>query len=55
MQDATTAKVAVLCGKAVGSVYNALAPADITIAVEGAVIGPVEPLPRLAYWEKRGD
>ncbi|NLS86076.1 MAG: propionyl-CoA carboxylase, partial [Ruminococcaceae bacterium] len=40
--DATTAKVAVITGKAVGTAYTALANADVTIAVNGCVIAPVE-------------
>lgn len=41
--DATTAKIAVVTGKAVGTAYTALANADLTIAVEGCTIAPVEP------------
>ncbi len=41
--DATTAKVAVLLGKAVGPVYTALAAADLRIAVQGCVISALEP------------
>ena len=41
--DATTAKVAVLAGKAVGPVYTALANADVTIAVEGCTVAALEP------------
>lgn len=45
--EATTAKVAVLSGTAVGPVYIALAGeasgADMRLAVEGAVISPVNP------------
>jgi acetyl-CoA carboxylase carboxyltransferase component len=41
--DATTAKVAVVVGNAVGTAYTALANADLTIAVEGCVIAPVAP------------
>ena len=41
--DATTAKVAVLAGKAVGPVYTALAAADLRIAVEGCVVSALEP------------
>lgn len=41
--DATTAKIAVITGKAVGTAYTALADADITIAVNGCTIAPVEP------------
>ena len=41
--DATTAKIAVVTGKAVGAAYVALASADAVIAVKGSVIAPVEP------------
>ena len=41
--DATTAKVAVITGKAVGAAYTALCSADLTIALDTAVIAPVEP------------
>ena len=41
--DATTAKVAVVTGKAVGAAYAALCNADLTIALDTAVIAPVEP------------
>lgn len=41
--DATTAKVAVVTGKAVGAAYTALANADLTVAVEGCTIAPIEP------------
>ncbi len=41
--DATTAKIAVVTGKAVGTAYTALANADLTIAVSGCTIAPVEP------------
>ena len=41
--DATTAKIAVVTGKAVGAAYMALAAADATIAVKGCVIAPVDP------------
>lgn len=41
--DATTARVAVLAGKAVGPVYTALANADLKIAVEGCTIAAVDP------------
>ena len=41
--DATTAKVAVLYGKAVGPVYTALAAADLRIAVNGCVVSALEP------------
>ncbi|MGN0707958.1 MAG: carboxyl transferase domain-containing protein [Faecalibacterium sp.] len=41
--DATTARVAVLSGKAVGPVYTALANADLRIAVNGCTVGALEP------------
>ncbi|MBM6916658.1 propionyl-CoA carboxylase [Gemmiger sp. An120] len=41
--DATTARVAVLTGKAVGPVYTALANADLTIAVQGCTVSAVDP------------
>ena len=41
--DATTAKVALLAGKAVGPVYTALANADLKIAVNGCVVSALEP------------
>lgn len=41
--DATTAKVAVLAGKAVGPVYTALAAADLRIAVAGCTVSALEP------------
>lgn len=41
--DATTAKIAVITGKAVGTAYTALASADLTIAVQGSVIAPLAP------------
>ena len=41
--DATTARVAVLAGKAVGPVYTAFAPADLKIAVTGCTVAPVDP------------
>ena len=41
--DATTARVCLLAGKAVGPVYTALANADLRIAVEGCVISALEP------------
>ena len=41
--DATTAKVAVLAGKAVGPVYTALANADLKIAVNGCTVSALEP------------
>ena len=41
--DATTARVCLLAGKAVGPVYTALAAADLKIAVRGCVVSPLEP------------
>lgn len=41
--DATTARVAVVSGKAVGPVYAALASADLVVAVNGCTIAPVDP------------
>lgn len=41
--DATTARVAVLTGKAVGPVYTALANADLTIAVQGCTVSALDP------------
>ena len=41
--DATTARVTVFTGKAIGSAYTAFANADITVAVNGCVIAPIEP------------
>lgn len=41
--DATTAKVCVVAGKAVGTAYTALCGADITIALDTAVVAPIEP------------
>ena len=41
--DATTAKVAVLSGKAIGPVYTALANADLRIAVNGCTVSVLEP------------
>ena len=43
LTDATTAKVAVITGKAVGVAYTALANADLTIAVEGCTVAPLDP------------
>ena len=40
---ATTAKVALLSGKAVGPVYTALANADLKIAVNGCTVSALEP------------
>lgn len=53
--DATTAKIAVVTGKAVGAAYTALCNADITIALEGsAVICPVEPQAAVTIlWQDR--
>ena len=41
--DATTARVCLLAGKAVGPVYTALAAADLKIAVDGCLVSPLEP------------
>ena len=41
--DATTARVCLLAGKAVGPVYTALANADLRIAVNGCTVAPLEP------------
>ncbi len=41
--DATTARVAVAAGRAIGPVYTALMNADLTIAVQGCTIAPVAP------------
>ena len=41
--DATTAKVTVLAGKAVGPVYTTLAAADLRIAVTGCTVSALEP------------
>ena len=41
--DATTARVCLLAGRAVGPVYTALAAADLKIAVDGCVVSPLEP------------
>lgn len=41
--DATTAKVCLLAGKAVGPVYTAFAGADLRIAVNGCVVSALEP------------
>ncbi len=41
--DATTAKVAVLAGKAIGPIYTAMSAADFTVAMEGTVVAPAEP------------
>lgn len=41
--DATTAKVCLLAGRAVGPVYTALGAADLRIAVNGCVVAALEP------------
>ncbi len=41
--DATTAKIAVVNGKAVGAAYTALCNADYTIVTEKGFIAPIEP------------
>lgn len=41
--DATTTKIAVITGKAIGTAYASLCNADVTIMLEGAVLAPVEP------------
>ena len=41
--DATTAKLAVITGKAGGSLYTALACADLTIALEGSLVIAAKP------------
>lgn len=41
--DATTARVCLLAGKAVGPVYTALANADLKIAVEGCTVSAIDP------------
>ena len=41
--DATTAKIAVVAGQAVGAAYTAFCNADLTIALDSAVIAPVDP------------
>ena len=41
--DATTAKVAIITGKAVGTAYTALCNADYTIVTDQAVVSPIEP------------
>lgn len=52
--DATTAKVALLAGKAVGPVYTALANADIRLAVTGCTVSALDPLAaaRVLYKEE---
>ena len=42
--DATTATVCVITGKAVGTTYTTLCNADLTIALDTAVVAPIEPL-----------
>ena len=52
--DATTAKVAVITGKAVGAAYTALCNADLTIALDSAVIAPVDPKAAVTIlWQDR--
>jgi len=41
--DATTAKVCLLAGKAVGPVYTAFANADLKIAMQGCTVSALEP------------
>lgn len=41
--DATTAKLLLVTGRAVGPVYTAFGSADLTVALEGSVISPLEP------------
>ena len=41
--DATTATICVIAGKAIGTAYTALCNADVTIALETAVVAPIEP------------
>lgn len=41
--DATTARVCVLTGRAIGTAYTALGSADLTIAVDGCVVAPAAP------------
>ncbi len=50
--DATTAKVAVVTGTAVGPAYASLACADLVIAAEGCTIAPVEPSAAVMVLEK---
>ena len=53
--DATTAKVALIAGKAVGPVYTALAAADLKIAVKGCTISALEPSAAVSVLYKDGD
>ena len=41
--DATTAKIAILAGNVIGPVYTALCSADLTIALQGCTVAPLEP------------
>lgn len=41
--EATTAKVCLIAGKAIGPVYTALANADLRVAIKGCTVGPLEP------------
>ena len=52
--DATTAKVALLAGKAVGPVYTALASADLRLAVAGCTVSALDPMAaaRVLYKEE---
>ena len=50
--DATTARVCLLAGKAVGPVYTALAAADWKIAVRGCVVAPLEPAAAVSVLDK---
>lgn len=52
--DATTAKVALLMGKAVGPVYTALANADLRLAVTGCTVSALDPIAavRVLYKDK---
>lgn len=50
--DATTVRVAVLAGNAVGPVYMALAQGDFRLAVEGCVVSPVDPKVAVSVLEK---
>ncbi len=52
--DATTAKVVLLAGKAVGPVYTALANADLRLAVAGCTVSALDPMAaaRVLYKEE---
>lgn len=50
--DATTGKVTIVAGRAIGPVYTALANADFVIAMQGSVIAPIEPLAAAAVLYK---